>query len=101
MGHGDAELGKKLMTKFLEELLKTDEKIDMIGCVNSGVNLTTEGSNVIETLKEFELRGARIATCGTCLEYHNIKDKLMVGEVGTMAQGVAIMTQADKVIRPN
>jgi len=101
MGEGDPQLGKKLLVKFLEELLKTGEKIDVIGCLNAGINLSTKGSTVIDTLKEFEKRGTKIATCGTCLEYHHKKEELLIGEIGSMAQSVSVMLQADKIIRPD
>lgn len=101
MGSGDAPLGRKLMRNFLSELAKSPVKIDVIGCVNSAVYLTTEGSEVLDSLKKLEERGARIATCGTCLDYHKLRGKLRIGEIGSMDQTVAIMSQADKIIRPN
>ena len=101
MGNGDPVLGRKLMKIFLQTLLENSEKIDTIGCVNSAINFTTEGSEVIDTLKEFEKNGARIATCGTCLDFHEIRDKLIIGEVGTMKTAVEIMLKADKIISPN
>jgi len=101
MGDGDSALGKKLMKSFLAELAKSDVSVDMVGCVNTGVHLTTEGSEVLESLKKLEARGARIASCGTCLDYFNKRDKLQIGEVGSMDQTVLVMNMADKVIRPN
>ena len=101
MGDGDPVLGKKLIKIFLQTLLENGERIDMIGCVNSAINLTTEGSEVVDTLKEFEKKGTRIATCGTCLDFHKIREKIIIGEVGTMKNAVEIMIKADKIIRPN
>ncbi|MCK4548183.1 MAG: sulfurtransferase-like selenium metabolism protein YedF [Candidatus Eisenbacteria sp.] len=101
MGQGDPELGNKLMGIFLEELAKSDLRIDLIGCVNSGMNLTTKGSGVISSLRELEKRGARIATCGTCLDFHNKREDLLIGEIGNMEQTVQVMAEADKIIRPN
>lgn len=101
MGEGDPALGKKLMKIFLQTLLENGERIDMIGCVNSAINLTTEGSEVVETLKEFEKRGTKIASCGTCLDFHKLREKVAIGEVGTMKTAVEVMVQADKIIRPN
>ena len=100
MGHGDPELGKKLMVSFLSELAKSDINIDLIGCVNSGINLTSEGAEILSSLKILEQKGARIATCGTCLDFHNMRDQLAIGEIGNMAQTAQIMVQADKIIRP-
>lgn len=100
MGSGDRTLGKKLLKSFLSEMAKSDTAIDVIGLVNSAVTLTTEGSEVLESLKVLEEKGAKIASCGTCLDYYNVRDKLLIGEVGTMDMTVAIMAKADKVIRP-
>ncbi len=101
MGDGEPELGKQLLKSFLHELAVSGTQIDLIGCVNSAINLTTEGSEVLDILKSFEERGARIATCGTCLEHYDRRDKLLIGEVGSMEMTVEVMATADKIIRPN
>ncbi|MCD6375490.1 MAG: sulfurtransferase-like selenium metabolism protein YedF [Caldisericaceae bacterium] len=101
MGDGPDDLGKKLLKSFLTELLEADVKIDLIGCINSAVYLTTEGSEVIDILRKFEQKGTKIATCGTCLDYHGLRDKLLIGEIGSMKMAVELMIKADKVIRPN
>jgi selenium metabolism protein YedF len=98
MGSGDPELGRKLLCSFLRYLAVSDTKIDMIGCVNSGINLTTEDSEVLDLLKVLESKGTRIASCGTCLDYYNKREQLKIGVVGTMSQTVDIMGKADKII---
>lgn len=100
MGEGDPELGRKLMKSFLAELAKSDQHIDVVGCANSGIMLTTEGSEVIDSLKKLEERGVQIATCGTCLDHMKRRDKLLIGGVGTMDMTVQVMTTATKIIRP-
>ena len=100
MGSGDVELGRKLLKNFLAKLAASTTPVDLIGCVNSGVRLTTVGSEVIGDLEALQARGARIATCGTCLEHLGLEDKLLIGEVGTMEQSIQAMAMADKVIRP-
>lgn len=101
MGTGDPELGRKLIKSFLGEVAKSDAKVDLIGCVNSGINLTTEGSPVLDSLKVLQEKGARIASCGTCLDHYKKRDQLKIGEIGTMDMTVKVMAEADKVIRPN
>ena len=100
MGSGDAALGRRLLELFLEKLAASGTQVDLVGCVNGGVQLTTEGSAVIESLRALEARGARIATCGTCLDHFGLRDKLAIGEVGTMEQSVEVMASAERVIRP-
>ena len=82
MGAGDDELGRRLLLKFLEELARRDDRIDLVGCVNGAVHLTTEGSAALDSLHALERRGARIATCGTCLDHHGLRDRLAIGEGG-------------------
>lgn len=101
MGSGNAELGKLLMKNFLKELAASTVKIDLVGCVNSGIHLTVEGSEVLESLKILESKGAMIATCGTCLDHMKCRDKLKIGVVGSMDKTVQVMATADKIIRPN
>ncbi len=100
MGAGDDELGRKLMDSFLKELAASEAAIDVVGCANSGIALTTEGSEVIPYLEALQARGARIATCGTCLDHQGRRDQLLIGEVGSMDQTIQVMTAADRIIRP-
>lgn len=100
MGQGDAELGKKLLDLFLQKLAESDVQIDLIGCVNNGINLTTTGSTVLDSLQKLQDQGARIATCGTCLDFHKKRDDLLIGEIGSMDGTVQVMATADKIIRP-
>lgn len=101
MGDGEPELGRRLLKAFLETLAASSVPIDVVGCVNDGIRLTTDGSEVMEALEALQARGARIATCGTCLDYHGRRDALRIGEVGTMATTVEVMANADRVLRPN
>lgn len=100
MGHGNPELGKKLLINFLQKLADSDTQIDVIGCVNDGIKLTTKGSAVLDSLKKLQERGAQIATCGTCLDFHGKRNELLIGDIGSMDGTVQIMATADRVIRP-
>ena len=51
---------------------------------NGGATITTEGSPSLDDLKNMEAQGVEILTCGTCLDYYNLKDKLAVGSVTNM-----------------
>ena len=100
MGGGDDALGHKLIAVFLEKLLDEGIAIDEVVCVNGGVRLTTEGSEVIDLLQVLEQRGARISSCSTCLGHFGLRDKLRVGRAGSMDETVRLMATADRVIRP-
>jgi len=83
-GQGDSTLGKLLMKNYIYALKELDNKPSSIIFLNRGVFLTTEGSEVINDLKELEKIGVEVISCGTCLDYYNLKEKLQVGSVGNM-----------------
>ena len=85
MGKGDDTLGQVLMKGYIYTLSEMDTLPKYIMFVNSGVKLTTKGSESIEDLKALEDRGVEILSCGTCLDYLNIDLKaLAVGSVTNM-----------------
>ena len=100
MGRGNKKLGRKLLVTFLEKLAASDVQIDLVGCVNGAVRLTTRPGPALESLEALAAKGARIATCSTCLDHLGLRDKLRIGEVGTMDDTVRVMAMAERVIRP-
>ena len=100
MGHGHDELGAVLMKGFIFALTQQDVLPTTILFYNGGANLTIEGSASLEDLKNLEAQGVEIMTCGTCLNYYNVSDKLAVGEVTNMYAIVEKLTQADLVVMP-
>lgn len=100
MGTGNDELGKALMKGFLYALSQLEQLPKKILFYNGGVTLTTEGSESLEDLKTMEGQGVEILSCGTCLNYYNLADKLKVGEVTNMYNIVEAMAEAGKIIRP-
>ena len=100
MGEGAEELGKILMKSFLYALTQQDELPDTILFYNGGAKLTCEGSESLEDLKDLAARGVEILTCGTCLNFYGITEKLQVGSVTNMYDIVERMSSADRVIKP-
>ena len=47
-----------------------------------------------------EEQGVEIMTCGTCLDYYGIKDRLAIGSVTNMYSIVETLQGAMSVIRP-
>ena len=68
--------------------------------LNGGAKLTTEGSASLEDLKTLEANGVEILTCGTCLDYYGLKDKLAVGGVTNMYVIAEKMLNAGNVVKP-
>ncbi|MDX9709966.1 MAG: sulfurtransferase-like selenium metabolism protein YedF [Trichloromonas sp.] len=100
MGAGNDDLGHILMKNFIFTLAELETPPDAILFVNGGVRLTTEGSGVIEPLEKLACNGADIASCGLCLEFYDLKDKLKVGRPTNMLDTVEQLTRAGRVIRP-
>lgn len=100
MGKGEEKLGKILMKAFIFALTKQDVLPEIILCYNAGAYLTCEGSDSIEDLKTLEANGVEIFTCGTCLDFYNLKEKLVVGNVSNMYDIVETMEKATKIIKP-
>jgi selenium metabolism protein YedF len=100
MGRGSDELGQILMKGFLYALSQLEELPKALLFYNGGAHLTTEGSPSLEDLKNMEAQGVQILTCGTCLDYYGLTDKLAVGGVTNMYSIVETLAAADKVIRP-
>lgn len=84
LGSGAEELGKLLLKNYIHTLREASHLPSAMLFVNSGVFITTEGSDSLETLGELEERGVEILSCGTCLDYYHIKEKLRVGKVTNM-----------------
>ncbi len=98
MGRGSAELGAILMKSFMFAVVEGEQVPGGVLFVNSGVHLTCEGSPVLEHLMTLEKRGVEILSCGTCLDYFKIKEKLCVGQITNMYTILEKMAKADKVI---
>lgn len=75
----DEELGKILMKGYFETMLAHNLFPKKIFFMNRGVFLTTINEDLIPILKELESKGVEIFSCGTCLKYYQLEDKLKVG----------------------
>ncbi len=98
-GTGDKRLGEILMRAFLNTLWDTEPKPAQIISINDGVRLTTESSEVLDTLNLLEQAGVQILSCGTCLEYYNLKDSLKSGQATNMKATVSSLLASGKVIK--
>lgn len=100
MGEGNEELGAVLMKGFLYALSEQEELPATILFYNGGAPLTCEGSAALEDLKSLEAQGVEILTCGTCLNYYGLSEKLQVGGVTNMYVIAEKMMQASLIIKP-
>ncbi|MDR0601919.1 MAG: sulfurtransferase-like selenium metabolism protein YedF [Treponema sp.] len=93
MGEGSGELGNILVKAFIYSLTELESPPDMLLFFNSGVMLTTEGSTVAADLKTLASRGTIVSSCGTCLDFYGLKEKLLVGNVTNMYAIASAMSQ--------
>lgn len=100
MGEGNEELGAVLMKGFIYALSEQDELPTTILFYNGGAPLTCEGSASLEDLKSLEAQGVEILTCGTCLNYYGLSEKLQVGGVTNMYVIAEKMMQASLIVKP-
>ena len=100
MGHGRDELGTALMKGFLYALSQQEQLPSTILFYNGGASITCEGSVSLEDLRSMEAQGVEILTCGTCLNFYGLTDKLAVGQVTNMYTIVEKMTGADRIVKP-
>jgi selenium metabolism protein YedF len=98
LGRGDDELGALLMKNFIYSLARTEAKPRTVGFMNGGVRLTCEGSPSLDDLVLLVQAGVKVRSCGTCLDFLGLKDKLAVGEVGTMPDTAALLAAGDAVV---
>lgn len=100
MGEGNEVLGHKLLKAFIFAVTKQDKLPKTMLFYNMGAHMTCEGSEVLEDLKLLESEGVEIMTCGTCLDFYGIKEKLCVGTVTNMYDIAETMEKASKIIKP-
>lgn len=98
LGKGSDDLGKILMKSFLFSLTETKPYPSFVIFLNSGVKLTIEGSESLDDIKKLEEAGVRIVSCGTCLDFFEIKDKIAVGTVTNMYDIVETISESDNAI---
>ncbi|MBW2308446.1 MAG: sulfurtransferase-like selenium metabolism protein YedF [Deltaproteobacteria bacterium] len=101
MGRGSQELGRKLMGGFIRTWIDIEPRPWRMLFVNSGVHLTTDGSEVLEAIQLLEERMVEVLSCGTCLEHFGLKEKLRVGRVTNMYEIIGTLNAAHRIITPD
>jgi len=99
MGEGDKELGNVLIKGFIYSLTEMETLPKTILMYNKGVMLSTINENTVEDLKKLEAMGVEILSCGTCVNYYGIQDKLKVGSLTNMYTIVERQMKATKILR--
>lgn len=98
IGRGDEELGRLLMRNFCYSLARNDDRPAAVMLMNGGVRLACEGSEVLDDLGLLIENGVAVKVCGTCLDYLELTDSLVVGDAGTMVEAVGALLGADDIV---
>lgn len=99
LGDGPEELGRLLMKNFIITLLDLSSPPDRIFFLNTGVFLTTEGSEALEALDQLGNRGVEVFSCGVCLDFFHRRELLMSGGITNMFSIAEGLAAAASVIR--
>jgi hypothetical protein len=94
----DAEFGIDMFDRFLHALEGQEIKPTAICLYTLGVKLACAGSKAVFGLKMMEGMGVRILSCKTCLDYYDLVDKVIVGEVRSMNDISRLLMEADHVV---
>lgn len=84
MGKGNEELGHILVKGLIYTIKETTPWPSSIIFYNGGVKLACEGSEALDDLIYMQEQGVEILSCGLCLDFYGIQDKLAVGQITNM-----------------
>lgn len=99
LGEGDDTLGTTLMKSYLFALSESDNLPTNLVFMNGGVKLVVNNSSCLESILKLNERGVEITSCGTCLDFFQIKDQLAVGEISNMYAIVDLMNKSNNTIK--
>jgi len=97
-GKGDDKLGTMLMKSYLYSLTELDDLPTTLIFFNEGAFLTDKTSPVLEDLQTLQDKGVTILTCGTCVDFYEIKDTHEIGDITNMFSISEIQMKADNVV---
>ena len=100
MGRGNDALGGVLMRAYVKTIKNLSPLPTKIFFYNTGVKITASESDLIAPLRELAAQGVEIYSCGTCLDFLNLKESLLVGQVTNIFEIMDGMAQASKVVSP-
>jgi hypothetical protein len=98
LGSAPQELQSKLVTKFLELTLLSEDLPAKIIFYTEGVKLCCQGSPVLDQLQKYEDRGVELVLCATCLDFFGIRDQVKIGIIGGMGDILTALQMATRVL---
>ena len=97
MGHGDKELGYRILKTFLQKSVSLN-KLEAIVLFNSGVKLAAKDSPVAAELHQLQEAGVDIRPCGTCIDQFELRDRMAIDQISNMDAIIQELDNAEKII---
>lgn len=94
----EPEIGRLLAQSFWNSLHERLAEPADVALANRGIFLALDDSPVLEGMRALEQRGCNIYVCGTCLDYYQARDRMAVGQVGSIVRLQQLMIEASKVV---
>jgi len=98
LGRGDPVLCHKLVVSYFRTLIELGQFPKAVTFYADGVKLVAEGTPCKKELAELSAAGVPLIACRTCLDFHDLLDRVVVGEIGNMLRIVEAQMSAAKVI---
>jgi len=98
IGISEPEAGQTLMKAFLLSLGHVSNAPKSLLLLNRAVMLAASDSDSLELLMTIAERGTDILSCGKCLEYYELTEKLAVGRITNMFEVAEILTSSQRTI---
>ncbi len=92
-GKGDAELGETVLETFFTLLKQKEEKPAAIFVMNRGVFAISDQSLVSVHIKEMADQGMLVLACKTCVDYYNVGERLITGEISSMGHFIELASK--------
>jgi hypothetical protein len=94
----DPEIGGRLAQSFWNSLHERLEAPATFAFANRGIFLALDDSPVLGGLRELAAMGCAFYVCGTCLDFYGARERLAIGEVGSIPLLQELMSGAAKVV---
>ncbi|MCB9851137.1 MAG: DsrE family protein [Phycisphaerales bacterium] len=98
MGSGDDTLGARILQTLFGKVHSGVRGIEAIVFYNGGVKVLAEGSPHLPALAAIEQQGVDLIACGTCVDHFDLRERIRIGDIGSMDAILKEMDHADKVI---
>ena len=99
-GSGDQDFGQVLINVFLQTILDSGLRPQVILLANSGVKLLAVNSQTTKVLADFQSQGVPVLACGLCLEYYKLKEAVPPEQITSMYEICQYLFASDRVISP-